>query len=824
MYAQTLSAFVLMLVSVAALLVQLEASIIMPEFYMQYQSVLMFGLLFLCMSAYEAAARNLPVVERWAHECQLELGRSAAVGGATAGLLYVAGRHAARQSNVAATWIDGPAIAAAVLYGCVGLGLYLLFRFATGRALAVLGTAAVVLSSARFLNNPSLPDLAGVALTLGALVAMSWMVVRERPTALMLRMVVVLGLLLGLGKGLHTSPLLPAPLVALSLVAFAQFSRRTGIRTRVIAAAVLITVTTVVAWPTGSANLEPRRTWSSVVDQFSSANDGRLRLRRNPFSFDPLSVNGSRAALRDVFDRAEPPGTWTVNRPDRNGLGERDVLDLVASFPADFLARSYAAVAANMFNARTDGDIVERLLRPDVPSPIRTATGRLYAVVTIAALVSVGMIVVGAGAASFRLGGWLLLVLVYLTATAGMEISDTLSVALVKWWAITAGSAMVARAVFAGATKPRGIPGPEHLRRRGLRLAARRGAVFAVAASFIFAIALLTARAYQTRRLHAVIRSLSENPPDAWAKRGHVEVQGRVARVLLDRSGGDAGATGFLAGKFGSANCDLMAVPVKVSWPANSGLAGVARSQDINVRVPKGLMQSTELFVPVYASMMVETGDADDAPRGAVDVELPASGAECLAGMRLVGRNPRTSLAYVLQVPDGWQDVPAYDTFARWERGDAEERIMTSPAGIAVSRQLVSLPVEPLSATTALIDTSVQQRGSRLFVHGEPPGRFSYLYVTNPAIIGRNRYLLAEGTVRKGGMTIGLLKGNAWSRAVNVTVPGGFLALIRVDDDAEYSVVVANDSPPETYAVVAQLDRIGIMATDQTSAERRLKR
>ena len=53
--------------------------------------------------------------------------------------------------------------------------------------------------------------------------------------------------------------------------------------------------------------------------------------------------------------------------------------------------------------------------------------------------------------------------------------------------------------------------------------------------------------------------------------------------------------------------------------------------------------------------------------------------------------------------------------------------------------------------------------------------------------------LVAEGTLDRGGLSIGLVTDGRWSMQVPITQPGRFLAVIEVPADGQYALIIANN-------------------------------
>jgi hypothetical protein len=661
----SLSAFVLASISTAALLVQVESSVIMPEFSMRYQSVLLFGLIVVCLSGYEAAAPRLAGMREWAAAYELDILGASAIGMLGALGLFVLGRNAARQANAVASWIDSSAIATAGLYGLLAFALYLLFRCAVGRTLSTAGTTAVIVSTARFLQTPSLLNVAGSILIVGALAAITWMVVRDRDISLVFQMVAVVGVLIGLANGLQ-AVLIPMWVVTLVLVAVIRLPKANPVRHRAAAAALFVAVATLVGWLTGSSPAASRPRWVAVLDQFSSAHDGTLGLRRNPFSFDPAVSNGSDAALVQAFSLAHERSFSAAQGPAANHVTRGDVMQVIRLFPADFMARVYAAVHANLSNASTRGDITDRLLRPEVPPVIRRVVVGVSLIVATLAVPLVASIALIAGAVFFRTGLWALLGVVYLTATLGSTLSDSISGALAQWGALVFACGALASALPFGGREGLRSKVAAWRRTRSLGRTVLNGAVFMAAVVVALGSALFVARAYQTRTIHRLVSSFSTVSPDHRTAAAQADMHGNIVRIALPtggRRGRRLANDDFVAADFGSAACHDGALDVRVRSVSVTGEA--SESQMLRVRLPREPLKSTVLYLPASPYRASQPDEAVDPEQRFMELEMSRAG--CLSEVGLARRGFDTAVAFPMQVPDDWQAYAAYDRFERWE-------------------------------------------------------------------------------------------------------------------------------------------------------------
>lgn len=80
-----------------------------------------------------------------------------------------------------------------------------------------------------------------------------------------------------------------------------------------------------------------------------------------------------------------------------------------------------------------------------------------------------------------------------------------------------------------------------------------------------------------------------------------------------------------------------------------------------------------------------------------------------------------------------------------------------------------------------------------LFIDEDLDSAFVYLYMLPEKSLSINGYLLAEGTLYEGGMTLGLLENGMWHSQVNITSPGEFKVVIAADAGT-FAAVLANNN------------------------------
>src|SRR5260221_576923 len=89
--------------------------------------------------------------------------------------------------------------------------------------------------------------------------------------------------------------------------------------------------------------------------------------------------------------------------------------------------------------------------------------------------------------------------------------------------------------------------------------------------------------------------------------------------------------------------------------------------------------------------------------------------------------------------------------------------------------------VPPGTSSVSRIATVDPSRG--VIANGVAESTFAYLVTSRPVTVRAGSQLVAVGELVSGGLTLGLLKDGAWSQALNLTAPGGFVAPVDASTD-----------------------------------------
>ena len=151
---------------------------------------------------------------------------------------------------------------------------------------------------------------------------------------------------------------------------------------------------------------------------------------------------------------------------------------------------------------------------------------------------------------------------------------------------------------------------------------------------------------------------------------------------------------------------------------------------------------------------------------------------------------PRWTLATRHQIVRGWEESLRLEAAS----------IYVSPAVQSVSRLESTAALEPIDESQLaerVGHLSFRTRGA-LVVNGSGglggAGRYSYLALFRPTALPRGRRLIADGELRHGGFTVGVISHGQWVAQVPVTSVGRFMVVMEVPDDVtDATVAIANN-------------------------------
>jgi len=132
----------------------------------------------------------------------------------------------------------------------------------------------------------------------------------------------------------------------------------------------------------------------------------------------------------------------------------------------------------------------------------------------------------------------------------------------------------------------------------------------------------------------------------------------------------------------------------------------------------------------------------------------------------------------------------------------AKERTMLLADDLQVTQ-----PLDPAFCTFRA--PFIQPQSHPLLVSGKPEAAYAYLLSWPATSVPDKSHVIVRGTLRSGGITVGLQQNDAWVTQKNVVAHGPFSVSLPVPQAGAYQVVIANCSADAPHQVDGDLAAIG---------------
>ena len=137
-------------------------------------------------------------------------------------------------------------------------------------------------------------------------------------------------------------------------------------------------------------------------------------------------------------------------------------------------------------------------------------------------------------------------------------------------------------------------------------------------------------------------------------------------------------------------------------------------------------------------------------------------------------------------------------------------RVQSFPSGLVLSADETERITTPIGSADLQFNAPLAiMAGDGWTIHGTADARFSYLLHSKPQRVDGTTMLVVTGSVRRGGVTVGLLKNSQWAGQVHVTTPGEFIVVIEPPGSGSYDIVVANNLPEDSLETDVVIERLG---------------
>ena len=254
---------------------------------------------------------------------------------------------------------------------------------------------------------------------------------------------------------------------------------------------------------------------------------------------------------------------------------------------------------------------------------------------------------------------------------------------------------------------------------------------------------------------------------------------------------------------------------VRVTQRYHAMSAGYDFTHSLDVPVPL-TDTPTRLIFPVYFRNPNSTSTTDEG-FGFSGLEVTPS-AGCLVNVS--SANAATVFPLLdLRLPPDWAAVTPYATISGVESRVNPAAAYTFPDTLsrsAAKRALAAAPTPFAAADILKVSPTFRMDGAEWHVDGAGGvggrGPLLYLVEMKPRRLMAGSAFIAEGTIRKGGVTFGMVRNDQWVTQLHVLQTGDFSVVIMVPEDGDYKVVMANNLLGLSLVNRVEVRRAGLVA------------
>ncbi len=719
---------------------------------------------------------------------------------------------------VAATWwLAGVSWSAvhwlsAFLLGLTAVSAYAALRLASGRVVSIVGALLVISSPLHVLHVLQLRDYVKAPFMITIALLLVVLVTRRLPLASLLGWSLAVGVVLGVGMGFRNDLLIAVPAFVVA-VTFASFRVPGRLPLRLVAGlGIGAAGSLVAAAPVMGAYAPGGGAGMSHVALLGMAAPFDQALGIAPSSIyrfgHPYNDSGVAAVISDEAFRREghhqPIATYDAAYDRASTALVRSVFE---NLPADLWIRGLASTIAVLqlpSSSALDSEVLPLSLNRwiatayDVRARLVRGRGSIVMFVVILAFI--------AGAATSPAPTLVLLLLtVYFAAYPAVQFAERhyFHLNLIP----IAAAAYLASAVWrtaAGVASGKAAPVTARVAARG----ARNVAIVLLSAALVIVAPLPLLRAYEDRQVLALVERATTMPRVELSPADRPTAAGKTSLGLDDLPATTRSAqypqttqAEYLRAEIGGNRCDAALVRIAIDYESTEGMAGFQRQ--LNIATPPPLGAATLVFFPVYYYQSKPGGSAVSTDRYLFQaLTLADSERACVTSVSRVLDPSPLPLLLDLTLPPEWSAATRHQTLLGWEESrSADPRRIYAPDG-----QRTILRSELSSAATPIgVDALAQHAGTfsmnalgHIAVRGAGgiggAGRATYLATFKPGRLRRGQRLVAEGTLRRGGLSIGLVSRGKWATQVSVGLPGVFVLVVEAPDDLPDAVVVVANS------------------------------
>lgn len=633
---------------------------------------------------------------------------------------------------------------------------YLLMRLACGPAIA-LAASYFLYQTPLYLNNlPHLRDFSKAPFVYGAILVLSFLLksVHQRRTPLYLS--ALYGLIIGIGIGFRMDLILFVPIFIFSILIFLPRGIINPIKTKVYCIAIFLMVTVLSGGPIWKALSMGSNSYHVALLGLMDPFDEALSLERDYYSFG-YRYNDLYVAmkLKEYSNRLQSNSRPVrLATPEYNEIGKNYFLTLVRNFPADFLIRAYASALKILTMPYGDLSVV-------------------FAVIAFAILLIHDR----------KLSIFALCIVLFLLCYPAIQFQSRhfFHLLIVPLWliGIVVQQFFIAiKSIILKISKGNEIKIDVRQNNRNKVIAAC--AIFFCSTLAIFG-SLYLARFYQNRNLQALFKVYLQAPREALNEKG-ISINGKKELIrfsigeqpILDNNNLPVESE-YLFFRIDSDEPYKKYVTYSIKYKANTAFED--HSYEIKA------LANTWNFVPVYK-----------VPGSKFEgIIVDKSKKYHFSDFSRIRDLHQLQVLYRLNLPFNVDNLALYQTFLK---NRSEEDIIgnfeVDPSEVEFI--LSHNKIFPLTNSYGYLDPIVRASTNGIAGKGEPLTKNAYLFVSGYATQLAGSFLIAEGNLRKGKLTIGGLRDNQWYTSIQVAKKGPFAIILKLNAANVYPIIAATES------------------------------
>lgn len=676
-----------------------------------------------------------------------------------------------------------------IAYALTLVATYGLFRLAMNRSISVAGTFLFAVSAVHLGLVVYLRDYAKAPFILALVFVMACIARAGASVRQRLWLSAAFGLVLGIGFGFRNDLLILVPPFAAVVALRVGGLRRRDLMLSAECLAIAAAGFVVAAWPLLVAYTRGSNNGHVILLGFMANFERPLGLSPAMYDWGHNYSDSLVATLVNSYtERTTGASVLYVSRAYDSAMMDY-IGEIARHFPADIVTRAYAS-ALKIFELPF---AVGAHTNP-VPYGIHTQWilnfygqegAGLHALAGFGAFIVLAALAI---VSASDLAGALLLtaLVVYFAGYPAIQfhVRHFFHLELITWWSL----GLIVQTLVAA---------PRALRDPSLAVRARRVAIFLAVTACVLLGPLAVLRIYQNAHARELLAQYRDRPrerldlvrqarpngtvlftaPTLWTRFEQPDAVARRANITVE--------TEYLTAEFSADRCDAIDLSATVRYESKDESTDFSRRMSIPLK--SGVGRSTLWLFPAFWNKTWSRF---------LGIEVAAGDADCFVGLsRTTDLRGLTLALNVLYEPDWQSSQPLHQSIANWERRRDESPLRSKvvPDTLSMRRAYLEGPLSV--AAEAALSRSALVNGALagpLTMRGVPDGPYTYLVEYGIKSVGPDAVFVAEGTIRRGGLTIGLLHNEQWSRATNVVGDGSFRVVIQPPAPGDYKVIIAN--------------------------------